>query len=174
MHSREWKPHCAFFEIEIDEKKGTLTVHYTLRDGLFWTYYGRNEKIPVTSDDFVFWYNEIAGNKEFQCSAYNSQFVTMEDGSQAHIDCIKIDDRRFDFVFPRIVADPLLATNMESCPSFIYKKALEEDGIDGVKNLFNASVGYFKTVSIIWIYDIYINSTIFNIFIYIFSSKRMH
>lgn len=137
--TKSWIPRAAYFEIETDSKKGTLTVHYTLRENQCWSWYNQEKTVPVTSDDYVFWYNEIAGNKEFQCSAYNSQFVTMEDGSQAHIDCIKIDDRRFDFVFPRIVADPLLATNMESCPSFIYKKALEEDGIDGVKNLFNAS-----------------------------------
>ena len=52
--SRQWKPHLAFFEIEIDQRKETLTVHYTLRDGLYWTWYGSDRKIPVTSDDFCF------------------------------------------------------------------------------------------------------------------------
>ena len=140
MHSREWKPHCAFFEIEIDEKNGTLTVHYTLRDGLFWTYYGRDEKIPVTSDDFVFWYNEVAGDKEIGSSGYAQQFVVMPDGSERRVECVKIDDRRFDFVFPRIVADPLLATNMSLCPSFLFKPAKEKDGVEGIKALFSADV----------------------------------
>lgn len=135
---REWKPRLAFFEIETDEKKGTLTVHYTLREELFWSYYGKDEKIPVTSDDFVFWYNEIAGNEEFASSGYGQQWCTMPDGSEKRIECVKIDDRRFDFVFPRIVADPLLATNMSLCPSFIYKKAKQEGGAEAVKNLFSA------------------------------------
>ena len=41
---------------KINKEKGTLTVHYTLRDDLYWTYYGSDKKIPVTSDDFVFYF----------------------------------------------------------------------------------------------------------------------
>lgn len=133
--TKKWKPRAAFFEIET--KNDSLIVHYTLRDNLFWSYFNSDKKIAVTSDDIVFWYNEIAGDIEFQSSAYTQQFVTMPDGSQKHIDCIKIDDKRFDFVFPRIVADPLLATNMEFAPSFVYKKAKEENGTDGIKKIFS-------------------------------------
>ncbi len=135
---REWKPRLAYFEVETDEKKGTLTVHYTLRDGIFWTYYDNDKKIPVTSDDFVFWYNEIAGDEVFASSGYGQQWCKMPDGSEKRIECVKIDDKKFDFVFPRIVADPLLATNMSLCPSFIYKKAKDEGGFEAVKNLFSA------------------------------------
>ena len=138
--SRQWKPHCAFYDIEINKEKGTLTVHYTLRDDLYWTYYGSDKKIPVTSDDFVFWYNEIAGDAKFGSSGYRQQFVTMSDGTEKRIECVKIDDKRFDFIFPRIVAEPLLATNMSLCPSFIFKPAKEKGGIEGVKNLFPANV----------------------------------
>ncbi len=133
---KEWKPRIAFFEIETDEKNGTLTVHYTIRDDAFWTYYEKDEKIPVTSDDFVFWWNEIAGDTEFGSSGYSQQWVTLENGEVAHIDCVKIDDKHFDFKFPRIVAEPLLSTNMSLCPSFIYKPAKETGGVEGVKNLF--------------------------------------
>ena len=135
---REWKPRLAYFSIETDEKKGTLTVHYTLRDGIFWTYYNSDKKIPVTSDDFVFWYNEIAGDESFESSGYGQQWCKMPDGTEKRIECVKIDDKRFDFIFPRIVADPLLATNMSLCPSFIYKKAKDEGGAEAVKNLFSA------------------------------------
>lgn len=147
MYSREWKPHCAFFEIETDETRGTLTVHYTLRDGLFWTYYGSDEKIPVTSDDFVFWYNEIAGDPEIGSSGYAQQFVVMPDGSERRVECVRIDDRRFDFVFPRIVADPLLATNMSLCPSFLFRPAKEKNGVEGVKALFAADTDVRKIPS---------------------------
>lgn len=137
--TKEWEPRAAFFEIETDEEKGTLTVHYTLRDGLLWSWYGKKETVPVTSDDVVYWYNEIEGDAVFQSSGYSGQFLEMEDGSQGHIECVKIDDRRFDFIFPRIVAEPLLTTNCSLKPCFIYRKAKEEKGADGVKDLFNAS-----------------------------------
>lgn len=135
--THEWEPKVCFYEIETDEVKNTLTVHYTIRDDYFWTYPDSDEKIPVTSDDFVFWYNEIEGDPAAAASGYGSQWVVLEDGSEAHVDCIKIDDKRFDFVFPRIVAEPLLATNMTLCPSFIYKPAKDKGGIEGVKNLFS-------------------------------------
>ena len=138
--TREWKGRIANFEVETDEEKNTLTVHFTIRDDAFWTYYGKDEKIPVTSDDFVFWYNEIAGDPQFSSSGYGSQWVTLENGDEAHIDCVKIDDKRFDFIFPRIVAEPILATNMDLCPSFIYRPAKETGGVEAVKNLFSIDV----------------------------------
>lgn len=136
---KKWFPKAAFFEVETNKEKNTLTVHYTLRENLYWTWYGSDKKVPVTSDDIVFWYNEIAGDPAFQSSGYNGQFVSMPDGTSARIECIKINDKQFDFVFPRIIADPLLATNMSFCPAFIYKKAKEEKGAEGVKDLFKAS-----------------------------------
>ncbi|MCR4953730.1 MAG: ABC transporter substrate-binding protein [Treponema sp.] len=134
---REWKPQVAFYEIETDEIANTLTIHFTIRDDYYWTWYNSDEKVPVTADDFVFWYNEIDGDPAFASSGYGSQWILMEDGSEAHIDCNKIDDKHFDFVFPRIVADPLLATNMELCPSFIFGPAKEKGGAEGVKALFS-------------------------------------
>lgn len=136
---KKWFPKAAFFEVETNKKKNTLTVHYTLRENLYWTWYGSDKKVPVTSDDVVFWYNEIAGDPAFQSSGYSGQFVSMPDGTSVRIECVKINNRQFDFVFPRIIADPLLATNMSFCPSFIYKKAKEEKGAEGVKDLFKAS-----------------------------------
>ncbi|MDR1900441.1 MAG: ABC transporter substrate-binding protein, partial [Treponema sp.] len=107
---REWKPHCASVELKVDEAAGTLEVIYTLRDDLYWSYYGQDRKEKVTSDDVIFWYDEIVGDPAFQSSGYNGQFLTMEDGSEAHVDIYKIDRRRFAFHFPRVVADPVLST----------------------------------------------------------------
>lgn len=137
--TREWTPRLASYAVETDEKNGTLTVHYTLRENLFWSFYGKDEKVPVTSDDVVFWYNEISGDPTFQSSGYGQQWVTMEDGDVKHIDIVKVDERSFDFVFPRIVADPLLATNMTVEPGFAYRSAKEKNGIDGVKKLFGVN-----------------------------------
>lgn len=132
----QWKPRIASYEIETDKSKDQLIVHFAICEDAYWTYYNKSEKIPVTSDDFVFWYDEIAGDPELGSSGYGQQWVTLKNGEEAHIDCKKIDDKHFDFIFPRIVADPLLATNMSLCPSFLYKPAKEKNGVEGVKNLF--------------------------------------
>jgi len=139
-YTREWKAQAADFKIETDDEKGTLTLHCTIRDDMYWTYFGSDEKIPVTSDDVVWWYNEISADPAFASSAYGQQWVTLEDGTEAHIDCIKINDKQFDYVFPRIVANPILACNTSLAPAFIYKEAKEKGGVEGVKNLFAVNV----------------------------------
>jgi peptide/nickel transport system substrate-binding protein len=135
--ARQWKPRCASAELLVDEGTGTLDVVYTLRDDLYWTWYKSDRKVPVTSDDIIFWYNEIEGDPEFNSSGYNGQFVTMPDGTEAHIDIEKIDDRRFVFHFPRIVADPFLSTNRDIAPRMDYEEAKRERGVQGVLDLFN-------------------------------------
>ncbi|MFP3088825.1 ABC transporter substrate-binding protein [Treponema sp. TIM-1] len=134
---REWKPRCASFEITADEEAGTMDLVYTLRDDLYWSYYNSEMKIPVTSDDVIFWYNEIEGDPAFRSSGYNGQFLTLEDGSEGHIDIEKIDDKRFVFHFPRIVAEPLLATNRSIAPRLDYGDAKRERGVQGVQELFS-------------------------------------
>jgi peptide/nickel transport system substrate-binding protein len=134
---REWKPRCASFEIRSDEAAGTLDLIYTLRDDLYWSYYNSDEKVPVTSDDVIFWYNEIEGDPAFNSSGYNGQFIRMEDGTEAHIDIEKIDARRFVFHFPRIVAEPLLTTNAAIAPRLGYEEAKRERGVQGVLDLFS-------------------------------------
>lgn len=134
---RQWKGRMADYEIETDVERDILTVHFTIRDDAFWSYYGKEDLIPVTSDDFGFWYDEIEGDPECHSGGYPSQFMVKADGTTAHIDFVKIDDKHFDFVFPRIIADPLLTTNMNCCPSFVYRPAKEKDGVEGIKNLFS-------------------------------------
>lgn len=136
---REWRPQTAYYEIEVDEANDRLVLHCTLREGLYWTYYDSDERIPVTSDDYVWWYNEISGDPEFQSSAYPQQFMTLPNGEEGHIDAVKIDDRRFDFIFPRITAEPLLSVNMNSRPAFIYRPAKEQGGKAAIDALSNIS-----------------------------------
>ena len=135
--NREWTSHLASYTLEENEETGTLTVHCKLRDDVFWTYYNSDKKIPVTSDDFIFWYNEIDGDDEAGFGGYEGQCVEMPDGSLSHIDCVKIDDKNFDFIFPRVVADPILTVNLSCCPSFIYRPAKEKGGLAAVKKLFS-------------------------------------
>ena len=136
---REWKARCASPRIVINEAEHTLDVIYTLRDDLYWSYYNSDTQIPVTSDDVIFWYNEIEGDENFQSSAYNGQFLIMEDGSEARITIHKIDDRRFRLHFPRIVADPLLTTNRDFGPRHVYEPAKKANGVQGVLDLFSVA-----------------------------------
>jgi peptide/nickel transport system substrate-binding protein len=87
----------------------------------------------------IFWYNEIEGDENFQSSAYNGQFLIMEDGSEARITIHKIDDSRFRFHFPRIVADPLLTTNRDFGPRHVYEPAKKANGVQGVLDLFSVA-----------------------------------
>jgi len=137
--NRNWKPRAASPEIIIDDKAGTLTVVYTLRNDIYWSYYNSTRKVKVTSDDVIFWYNEIQGDPDCQSSSYNGQFLTMPDGSEARITIHKIDDRRFAFHFPRIIADPLLTTNMDFGPRHIYQPAKEKGGAEMVRNVFSVA-----------------------------------
>ncbi|MDR0444443.1 MAG: ABC transporter substrate-binding protein [Treponema sp.] len=140
MVRREWKPRAAEAQIVVDEKANTLTVFYALRDDLYWSYYNSDRKVKVTSDDVIFWYNEIEGDPACLSSGFHSQFLTMPDGSEAHVDIRKIDERRFAFHFPRIIADPLLHTNMDFGPRHIYEPAKKQGGADGVRNLFRVDI----------------------------------
>jgi peptide/nickel transport system substrate-binding protein len=138
-YKREFVPNLASFEVITDEAKDKLTVVYTLRDDLYWTNPKNNPPggIRVTSDDAVFWYNEIEGDKSLQHPGYPGQFVELADVGRAHIDIEKIDDRRFAFHYPRIVANPILSTNMFFGPRYIYERAKREKGIEGVLSVFS-------------------------------------
>ena len=138
---KKWVPRLADFEVKTDEKSKTMDVILTLRDDIFWSFYGNSKpRVKVTSDDVVFWYDEIMCDEEMGSSAFNSQFMEMDDGSVKRISMEKIDERRFAFHFPKIVADPLLSINMSFGPAFQYKKAKDEGGATAVKNLNSVAV----------------------------------
>lgn len=139
--TKEWEPRLADFEITVNEDDDTLDVLYTLRDDIYWSFRdGSRPKVKVTSDDVVFWYNEICGDESMGSSGFNSQFMEMKDGSSRHIDIEKIDGRRFVFHFPRIIAEPLLSSNMNFGPAFIYSEAKKRGGTAAVMNLHGVQV----------------------------------
>ena len=136
--TREFLPNLASFEVVVDEQADALTVIYTLRDDLYWTTLADPDtRVQVTSDDIVFWYDEIEGDQDLQQPGYAGQFIEMQDGSEARIEVEKIDDRTVAFHYPRIVANPILSTNMEFGPRYIYEPAKREGGSEGVLNLFS-------------------------------------
>ncbi|MDR2964450.1 MAG: ABC transporter substrate-binding protein [Treponema sp.] len=157
-YNRKWIPNAASVRIVTNEQNNTMQVIYTLRDDLYWSYYNSSNKIKVTSDDVIFWYDEIEGEESFQSSGYYGQFLTMPNGEEERITITKIDNRSFSFNFPVIMADPELTTNMIFGPMHIYlpvKKEFdarleaasneEKAGIliernNAIRNIFNVSV----------------------------------
>jgi len=137
FYKKEWKPDAASYEVSVNEAAGTMDVTFTLRDDLSWTTLADpSKKVKVTSDDVVFWYNEIEGDPAFQHSAYSGQFMQMPDGRKKHIDMEKIDDRRFVMHYPRIVAMPELSSNMNFGPRYIFEPVKKAKGVEGVLNLW--------------------------------------
>jgi len=136
----QWMPRLASWVVVTDEEADTLDITYTLREGLYWTYYGSDVKIPVTSDDFVFWHNEITGDVRMRSAGYSAQYVVMPDGSSVQRRAYRVDDRSFRIHFPRIVANPVFTTNMNVGPRHHFEPALREGGPEAVRSLFNISV----------------------------------
>ncbi len=135
-YKKEWKGALADFEVVIDKELDVLEVVCSLKDNLFWYVAATDTKIEITSDDVVYWFEEIVKFEELHMAEYSGTFIELADGSVGEIKAVKIDDRRFKFVYPRIIAEPLLSSNLSFGPMFIYKKAKEEGGYEGVLNLF--------------------------------------
>ena len=142
VHTREWVPNLADFEIINDEENDTTEVLFTLRDDIYWTLPGmpKSEGVQVTADDIVFWYDRIDGDPRLQQSGFSSQFVTLPDGREARIGVEKVDQLTVRFRYPRIVANPLLSSNMTFGPSYIFDPVLSEEGIEAIRELFTVDV----------------------------------
>ncbi|OHD16017.1 MAG: ABC transporter substrate-binding protein [Spirochaetes bacterium GWD1_27_9] len=153
-YKKEFIPNLASFEVKADEENDKLDVIYKLRDDLYWTTYDGKTKVKVTADDVVFWYNEIAGEKKLQLPDYSGQFIKMKDGVEKHIDIEKIDDLSFVFHYPRIIANPILTTNMDFGPKFIFEKAKKEKGVQSLLELFSVDTDV-KTIPSLSSYYIY-------------------
>ncbi|MFA7567747.1 MAG: ABC transporter substrate-binding protein, partial [Alkalispirochaeta sp.] len=136
-YKREFIPALATFEIEVDEEADILRVYYTLRDNLFWTTPNSAPEswVPVTTDDIVYWYDEIDGDAELQLPGYPGQFVDMPDGTQARTTVAKVDEKTVVFTFPRIVANPILQSNTDLWPRHIFEPAKQKNGVEGVLNI---------------------------------------
>jgi peptide/nickel transport system substrate-binding protein len=136
-YKKQWKPLAASYQVTVNEAAATMDVTFTLRDDMYWTTLADPKtKVKVTSDDVVFWYNQIEGDPAMQHSAYSGQFVQMPDGSKKHIDIEKIDERKFVMHYPRVVAMPELFSNMNFGPRYIFEPIKKAKGPEGVLNLW--------------------------------------
>lgn len=139
VYRREFIPRMASFSVEVDHDQDKLRVFYTLRDDLYWTTPDSDPEtwIPVTADDIVFWYDQVEGNPSLRLPGYPGQFVEMPDGSSARVTVEKIDTRRVVFTFPRIVANPILSTNMRVWPRHIFEPAKAEGGSEALLDVLS-------------------------------------
>ncbi|MGA2641299.1 MAG: ABC transporter substrate-binding protein [Spirochaetia bacterium] len=136
-YKKQWKPLAASYQVSVSEAAGTMDVTFTLRDDMYWTTLADpHTRIKVTSDDVVFWYNQIVGDPALQHSAYAGQFVQMPDGTKRHIDMEKLDQRRFVMHYPRIVSMPELSSNMNFGPRYVFEPVKKAKGVEGVLNLW--------------------------------------
>ena len=157
-YKKEFIPNLASFEIKVDESNDKLDVYYKLRDDLYWTTPDDKVKVKITSDDAVFWYDEIDGEKNLQLPSYSGQFIIMRDGTEKRITIEKIDDLNFVFHYPRIIANPILSSNTIFGPKFIFEKIKKEEGIEGLLNAFSVDSDVKKIPSCgkfhIWEYEV--------------------
>ena len=136
-YKKQWKPLAASYQVSVNEASSSMDVTFTLRDDMYWTTLADpRTRVKVTSDDVVFWYNQIVGDPALQNSGYAGQFVQMPDGKKKHIDMEKLDERRFVMHYPRIVAMPELSSNMNFGPRYILEPVKKAKGAEGVLNLW--------------------------------------
>ncbi|MCL2295143.1 MAG: ABC transporter substrate-binding protein [Spirochaetes bacterium] len=121
---------------EITElENGGVKILYTLRDDLFWTYLD-GRQVPVTSDDFIFWYDTINGNPAFNTIAGPGQWVLMPDGTSVRTTIHRVSDRQFYFIRPQPHWNLPWATNETVGPRHIYEPLYVKGGVAAVNAAF--------------------------------------
>lgn len=129
-YDREWKGNIVeTFKVEADEENDSLELYCTLRNNIYWS-----DGVQMTSDDMVWWFNNIESDPEIDPVGSQGINIKMPDGSLQPYKIEKIDRLSFKYIFPRIVASPLLVVNTGSIvPKHIWepvykkgKKAVKE------------------------------------------------
>ena len=128
VYEKKWSGHIADFEVRVDEQRQVTEVDFTFKSGLCWFVPKTGETIAFNADDAVFWIEEIIKDPGLNMAEYSGMFVPMPDGSRGEITAEKLTDSSFRLTFPRIVADPLLAANLQIGPRFLYEAAKKEGG----------------------------------------------
>jgi peptide/nickel transport system substrate-binding protein len=141
--TREWKGNLIdTYSITTDKALDRLELTCKLRPEVYW-----NDGVKMTVDDVVYSYNDLAGNKEIAPREYTVQFITMADGSEKRIEIQKIDELTFKFIFPRIVANPILNANSTTVVArHIWDPVKKAGGVQAVRNFWNIATPPEKIV----------------------------
>ena len=117
--TREWKGfQVKKYEVKLDEANDSMELVCELRDDIYWS-----DGVQMTADDVVYYCNELDWDKEINFRGYSGHMIKMDDGSEKPIAIEQIDKFKFKFIFPRVVANPLLMTNGFILPKHIWEPA---------------------------------------------------
>ncbi len=109
-YEREWKGNIVEeFRVEADEENDTMELYCRLRNNIFWS-----DGVQMTSDDVVWWFDFIESDPEIDPVGSQGRNIKMPDGSLKEYKIEKIDNLSFKYIFPRIVATPMLVVNTGS------------------------------------------------------------
>ncbi len=123
-YTREWQGNIVEkYEVVFDEIEDTMELRCTLRNNIYWS-----DDVQMTADDVVWWFNNIEGDPDIYPVGYSGQFITMKDGSRERYTIEKTGELDFKYIFPRVVANPLLVVNTGSIiPKHIWEPVYKKD-----------------------------------------------
>lgn len=137
----EWFVYAGDYERAGNEKAykkvftddGRILIKVFLSKGVQWS-----DGVPMTGEDWVWFWNNIYCNKYLFPAGYKSSHLKMDDGSIKRITAILIDNYTIEFEFPRIIAEPEMIINFSPMPKHIIKPIYNNsDGGSGILNIWS-------------------------------------
>ncbi len=124
----------------ISKDKMELIIY--LRDDVYWS-----DGIQMTSDDWVWYFNDIICNKTLNHENYNSTFLQIDEWKKEQIRYEKINNYSFKILYPSLVAEAELLGNSQPMPKHILYPIAQKNGYDALKYLWNSSTPIEQIVS---------------------------
>ncbi|MCX8057998.1 MAG: ABC transporter substrate-binding protein [Spirochaetes bacterium] len=118
---------------QLKKPAGKMEIVVKLRRDVKWS-----DGKPFTADDVVYYHNKVILNENILINGYNSYFLTMPDKTQQPIKCEKVDQYTVKYLFPRIIANPLLRISYAVMPKHIIEPVISKDDGKTFKTFWNA------------------------------------
>ena len=132
METNEWTGVLVKkYEIKMDKEKDSLELICELKDDIYY-----HDGVQMTADDIVFFVSELDTDKDIHYRGYKSSLVKMDDGTEKQIKIEKIDKFKFKYIFPRIVANPILNINTYILPKHIWEP-VKKKGKDAIMKFWD-------------------------------------
>jgi peptide/nickel transport system substrate-binding protein len=141
LDTREWNGYqVKEFKVVTDKTNDKMELICELRDDIYW-----HDGKQMTAYDVYFYYTKLEWNEKINPRGYNSNKIKMKDGSTQPITIEQIDEFKFKFIFPRIVANPILQINGFVLPGHIWKPVYEK-GIDAIMEFWGINTPEEKII----------------------------
>jgi peptide/nickel transport system substrate-binding protein len=121
------------YDIVVDDYQNKMEIIIYLRKDIYWS-----DDTHMTSDDWVYYWNEIMSNPDIGHNAYNSTIVK-DNGKELPIVAKKIDRFTFKYVFPRQIGDPELSISGGVMPKHIIKPVMDAEGEAGLRDMWGVN-----------------------------------